>query len=844
MTVQLTYPGVYVEPVITPAPGNAGVATSVTAFVGRTRMGPVNEPVLVNSFGEFEQRFGGLDLDSTISYSVQQFFDNGGGQALIVRCFAPDISGPKVIQSLVALSQDLVAKAPKTKTKPSVDAYLNSRADAAMGVDQWYLRQVITAFDTAMTPPAATEDSKPADDKKDGKDDKASPKADPPAPPSPGDALQLAATQSVPALPAFTGQLSLNAGNSAYAVIRAVDSAIRVQAKLAPNNRGSVIFAARSITSSYSGGVSHDIADELIGAMAQAPVPSFSNSAAPLAASAAYAAAGVSLTTHVVTPTQQSLNALPESKRDATWTDFTNALTAFANSTGGAAAVLAAGYKALTDAAADANAQSLPAPAALASAMKTAAGTNPAGGVIAQAAQMAAGVPGASVEDVMSASCLAAIEDLQEAWQPLVDLQLQAADPGAWSNDVLQAVVDHRGITAQVAQTKQLDQKDLFNLTITYVRPDGSVQSEQHSCVTLKTTDKTGAKTPANVALVLERGSMLVRLLQGADLPEAPPMEGASGVAAGGEDSEPLSVEDYIGDEAGKAGVYALQKTHSFNILCIPPDDADGDTDNMVYATAASYCVSRNAMLIVDPPASWSQEIEGGNLSSISLEALGSFGAPEARSSVVYFPRVKIYDTLMNGAVRVFPPSGTMAGQWAQADRSVGVWKAAAGLDAVINAVSGLEHDLSDSDDGALNPVGINCLRTFPIGGSVIWGARTMRGATALADEYRYVPVRRLLLYIMDWLELNTRWAVFEPNDEQLWSSLRLQIGEFMKKLYKNGALVGASPDKAFFVRCDATTTTSADQDNGVVNVEVGFAPVKPAEFVVVRVQQIHQSAG
>jgi phage tail sheath protein FI len=154
----------------------------------------------------------------------------------------------------------------------------------------------------------------------------------------------------------------------------------------------------------------------------------------------------------------------------------------------------------------------------------------------------------------------------------------------------------------------------------------------------------------------------------------------------------------------------------------------------------------------------------------------------------------------MNGAVRVFPPSGTMAGQWAQADRSVGVWKAAAGLDAAINAVSGLEHDLSDSDDGALNPVGINCLRTFPIGGSVIWGARTMRGATALADEYRYVPVRRLLLYIMDWLELNTRWAVFEPNDEQLWSSLRLQIGEFMKKLYKNGALVGASPDKAFFV--------------------------------------------
>ncbi|MCG8491676.1 MAG: phage tail sheath subtilisin-like domain-containing protein, partial [Sneathiellales bacterium] len=342
----------------------------------------------------------------------------------------------------------------------------------------------------------------------------------------------------------------------------------------------------------------------------------------------------------------------------------------------------------------------------------------------------------------------------------------------------------------------------------------------------------------------LSEGSLYIRVLEGADLPAEPPMDSSSAVAVGGEDSEPLEINDYIGDEDGKAGIYALKKVPIFNILCIPPDNPEGDTDNLVYSTAASFCVKRNAMLIIDPPAKWSTEYQGGNLSNISLNDLGSFGAPEGRSSVVYFPRIVIEDALLNGAKRTFPASGAMAGQWSLADTSTGVWKAPAGLTSAIDGVAGLEISMSDADDGVLNPQGINCLRTFPVGGTVVWGARTMRGATALADEYRYVPVRRLLLYIMDWLEVNTRWAVFEPNDEKLWSELRLNIGSFMKGLYKDGALVGSKPDEAYFVRCDASTTTKEDQDNGIVRVQVGFAPVKPAEFVVITVQQVQQSAG
>ena len=157
-------------------------------------------------------------------------------------------------------------------------------------------------------------------------------------------------------------------------------------------------------------------------------------------------------------------------------------------------------------------------------------------------------------------------------------------------------------------------------------------------------------------------------------------------------------------------------------------------------------------------------------------------------------------DPLRNGATRVMPNSGFMAGVWAETDAMTGVWKAPAGLDAAINGIVGLEFKMNDAENGMLNPLGINCLRTFPIGGSVVWGARTMRGADALGDEYNYVPVRRMLLYIMDWVLQNTKWAVFQPNDERLWSALRLQIGGFMRGLWREGALFGTSADKAFFV--------------------------------------------
>jgi phage tail sheath protein FI len=183
-----------------------------------------------------------------------------------------------------------------------------------------------------------------------------------------------------------------------------------------------------------------------------------------------------------------------------------------------------------------------------------------------------------------------------------------------------------------------------------------------------------------------------------------------------------------------------------------------------------------------------------------------------------------------------------VAGVIARTDASRGVWKAPAGIDASLAGVADLDVNLTDDENGQLNPLGVNCLRSFPIVGRVVWGARTLRGADLLADEYKYVPVRRLALYIEESLFRGTQWVVFEPNDEPLWAQIRLNLGAFMQNLFRQGAFQGVSPREAYFVKCDRETTTPHDVNLGRVNILVGFAPLRPAEFVVLQIQQIAQA--
>ena len=215
------------------------------------------------------------------------------------------------------------------------------------------------------------------------------------------------------------------------------------------------------------------------------------------------------------------------------------------------------------------------------------------------------------------------------------------------------------------------------------------------------------------------------------------------------------------------------------------------------------------------------------------------YGDVGPANAALYFPRINKADTLRKGQVRDFAPGGAIAGIIARTDLQRGVWKAPAGLEATISGVTGLAVQLTDPENGELNPLGVNCLRTMPAAGTVIWGARTMVGDDRLASQWKYLPVRRMALFIEESLYRGTQWAVFEPNDEPLWSQLRLNLGVFMHDLFRQGAFQGQSPKDAYFVKCDSTTTTQSDIDRGIVNVIVGFAPLKPAEFVVLYIQQI-----
>jgi hypothetical protein len=243
-------------------------------------------------------------------------------------------------------------------------------------------------------------------------------------------------------------------------------------------------------------------------------------------------------------------------------------------------------------------------------------------------------------------------------------------------------------------------------------------------------------------------------------------------------------------------------------------------------------------MLIVDPPEDWTS---AGGITQNNNAALASLklNGEAARNAALFFPRVIESDPARQGQLDTFVPCGIVAGVMARTDTRRGVWKAPAGLDAALNGVQGLAVTLTDGENGALNPIGVNCLRGFPLAGPVVWGSRTLRGADLLADEYKYIPVRRLALYIEESLFRGTQWVVFEPNDEPLWAQIRLNVGAFMQNLFRQGAFQGKSPQDAYFVKCDKETTTQNDINLGIVNIVVGFAPLKPAEFVVIQLQQM-----
>jgi phage tail sheath protein FI len=264
-----------------------------------------------------------------------------------------------------------------------------------------------------------------------------------------------------------------------------------------------------------------------------------------------------------------------------------------------------------------------------------------------------------------------------------------------------------------------------------------------------------------------------------------------------------------------------------FNIVCVP-----GLVAAATIAIMQQRVRERRAFLIVDCG-------DTETVATVTASLAGKTGTDVARNSAFFFPWVQAPDPLQQNALRAFPPSGFVAGIFARTDASRGVWKAPAGTEASLTGATGLAITMSAAENGQLNPHAINCLLTLPVYGNVVWGSRTLDGDNDRGSEWKYVPVRRMALFIEESLYRGTQWVVFEPNDEPLYAQIRLNIGAFMQGLFRQGAFQGNTPKLAYFVKCDRETTTQADINLGIVNILVGFAPLKPAEFVVIKIQQI-----
>jgi len=620
MPITPTYPGVYIEEI----PGGVrtimGVATSITAFIGRAVRGPVNEPVTINSFGDYERIFGGLWTESTMSYAVRDFYFNGGSQAIIVRLFHPYFATEAA--RLAALT------AAAAQAQVAADAVSQAASDAVA---------------VAVTP---------------------------------GDVADVAEAEVAAA--GLPGAAALHA---ATAVAQAARNAV------------------------IPGATAQDVADA-----ADAAIP---------------------------------------------------------------------------------------------------------GAVLAAAAREA---PRTKAQLTVSG------------------LGLEAANEGIWGNS-LRARIDH--------DVKGSDAANIFNLSI---KDTGTGQIEVIRNVSVQTGHT------RRVDRVLAQESKLVKAA-GA-LPGSRPEHSApdpTGVVTPGQDpfgalnstgittgiasdGNALDTMDFSGSSTNKQGIYALEKADLFNILCIPPYTSSTDVAGTLWATAASYCESRRAMLVVDSPGGWnSKDTAKGDGSTTGVAAIGT----NSKNACIFFPRLRQPNPKREYQVEDFASCGAVAGIFSRTDSQRGVWKAPAGLDATLVGVPQLAVSLTDAENGELNPLGINCLRTMPAAGRIVWGSRTLQGDDRLASEWKYIPVRRTALFIEESLYRGTQWVVFEPNDEPLWSQIRLNLGAFMHSMFRQGAFQGKTPKEAYFVKCDRETTTQDDINRGIVNIIVGFAPLKPAEFVIIKLQQI-----
>ncbi|MEX0348071.1 MAG: phage tail sheath family protein [Paracoccaceae bacterium] len=759
MPVSVSYPGVYIQEVPSGARAIAGVPTAIGAFVGYTARGPVNEARQIFSYADFERLFGGLHVDSDLSYAVQQFFLNGGGTCWIVRVaenaaaatVSLETAGGVVTLTAEASSEGVWGNALLLLVDYDTADPVNSFNLTVNEMGERNGRLVAIRTETHRN--LSTNDR--------------------------------AATYAVDTVNAASDLIELSDANLAGALAGTSTSSLT----LGDPDVAGLTEDTRRMNVSVDGGPSTEIrlfegANDLatVDDLAQR-IQDRVNDIDGVAGFTCSNSAGV-LTCESGAPGRRSSVAI----RNAASQNVA-ALLGLGVVNGGREV---AGARETRPAASGSVGDRIPDFSALVIPLNAAVTVN-------LTALDAAGSPAGPVINTLTHQLNPVPTSMGEA-RAQIQAALAASPEPAFSGAVVDVVDD-----------------------TLFIRP--------------------GTETPGLAFAFAGAGAALLGLTGGAAAPDDTfelniaayqPGVGQSSAAQvagiGGSDGIPPSTGNfYTGSRAAKTGMYALEDADLFNIFTIP-----GYSDVAVLAEAITYCEERRAMIIVDIDPNVDTLDEARDWVNA-----GANSSLKSNNSAAYFPRIRLADPLQNGRLRSFPNSGLMAGLWARTDGARGVWKAPAGIEAGLRGVQALDYVLSDPENGVLNPLGLNCLRTFPVYGTVSWGARTLVGADARTSEWKYIPVRRTALFIEESLYRGTQFAVFEPNDEPLWAQIRLAVGSFMNNMFRQGAFQGAKPSDAYFVRCDATTTTQADIDLGIVNVQVGFAPLKPAEFVIISIQQI-----
>jgi phage tail sheath protein FI len=767
MPVIPTYPGVYIEEMPATARTIAGVQTAIAAFVGFTKQGPVNQAITLFNYGDYERNFGPLDPDCEVGYAVQQYFQNGGAQAIVVRCANAAMSAAVDLMNVNGGSTVL------TLTADSQGDWGN------------YLK-VLCDYDTA----------------------------------NPTSWFNLTIQQ----IQLVNGQqqilqseqhrnLSMNSRAANYA-----PDVINANSQLISASRGGgalALILAATFGSSETGVIAAaDIAaisptksHFQVSVNGNGPYDVDLNNAGIVINSMATLATAIQTVVRAVKPADpifQNFHAAVDGAG-------TGILMTSQNGAAGSA---------------DRERASVVVINALANniAAQLHMGVMNGGTETEASAVMRPEVSGTSTGSLTGVN-LAGLNNAAES-----DLTI---DPGAHAvpNVVLWTAGQKPTTLAALSDRLQASlnartEPALQRATVNLVNNALQIVAGGPDANTRITFANSGGDTTATTLNLATAAVNVAKYSLGTGA-----TAGAQQNAQQGANGNAPTDNDLIGDQNAKTGMYALLDTDLFTILSIPRGGITGVSD-AVLAAAVALAEQRRAMFVIDLPGTSNNPVAAQNW----LNGHGMLRSPNA---VTYFPRIMASDPMQQFRVRAFPNSGVMAGLYARTDADRGVWKAPAGIEAVLKGVSSLEYKLTDGENGVLNPLGLNCLRNFPVIGNVSWGGRTLRGADTLADQWKYLPVRRLALFLEESLFRGTQWVVFEPNDEPLWAQIRLSIGAFLNGLFRQGAFQGTTPAQAYFVKCDSETTTQADRNNGIVNIVVGFAPLKPAEFVILQIQQI-----